>query len=48
LRTEPAVQSFIKQINGAGKPMAVICHAPWGLVPSGPAPRPDRDQHPPG
>jgi protease I len=35
LRTEPAVQSFIKQINGAGKPMAVICHAPWGLVPSG-------------
>jgi len=35
LRTEPAVQSFIKQINGAGKPMAVICHAPWGLVPAG-------------
>jgi protease I len=35
LRTEPAVQSFIKQINGAGKPMAVICHAPWGPVPAG-------------
>jgi protease I len=35
LRTEPAVQSFIQQINGAGKPMAVICHAPWGLVPAG-------------
>jgi protease I len=35
LRTEPAVQSFIRQINGAGKPMAVICHAPWELVSSG-------------
>jgi protease I len=35
LRTEPAVQSFIQQTNGAGKPMAVICHAPWGLVPAG-------------
>jgi protease I len=35
LRAEPAVQFFIKQINRAGKPMAVICHAPWGLVPSG-------------
>lgn len=35
LRMEPAVQSFIKQMNGAGKPMAVICHAPWELVSSG-------------
>jgi uncharacterized protein (DUF2236 family) len=35
LRTEPAVQSFIQQINGAGKAMAVICHAPWGLVRAG-------------
>jgi len=35
LRMEPGVQSFIKQINGAGKPMAVICHAPWELVSSG-------------
>jgi protease I len=35
LRMEPHVQSFIKQINGAGKPMAVICHAPWELVSSG-------------
>jgi protease I len=35
LRMEPDVQSFIKQINGAGKPMAVICHAPWELVSSG-------------
>jgi protease I len=35
LRMEPGVQSFIKQIDGAGKPMAVICHAPWELVSSG-------------
>jgi deglycase len=35
LCTEPAVQSLLQQINGAGKPMAVICHAPWGLVPAG-------------
>jgi protease I len=35
LRMESGVQSFIKQLNGAGKPMAVICHAPWELVSSG-------------
>ena len=35
LRTEPAVQCFIKQIKSAGKPMAVICHAPRGPVPGG-------------
>lgn len=34
-RTEPAGQSFTKQINSAGKPMAVSCRAPWGLVPGG-------------
>jgi protease I len=35
LCTEPAVQSVLKQIDGAGKPMVVICHAPRGPVPSG-------------
>jgi protease I len=35
LRTEPAVQSVLKQIDGAGKPLAVIWHAPRGPVPSG-------------
>jgi protease I len=35
LRTELDVQSLLKQVNGAGKPMAVICHALWGLVPGG-------------
>lgn len=34
LRMEPDVQSFIKQINGAGKPVAAICHAPWELISS--------------
>jgi DJ-1/PfpI family len=29
------VQSVIKQANSAGKPMAVICRAPRGLVPGG-------------
>lgn len=32
LRVEPKVQSFIRQFQEAGKPMAVICHAPWILV----------------
>ena len=29
LRMEPGVQEFIKAFHDAGKPMAVICHAPW-------------------
>jgi protease I len=32
LRGEPKVQSFVQEIDHAGKPMAVICHAPWLLV----------------
>ena len=35
LRMEPAVQYFITRIHGAGKPMAVICHAPWELISAG-------------
>ncbi len=35
LRMEADVQSFINQIDEAGKPMAVICHAPWELISSG-------------
>jgi protease I len=35
LRTQPGVQSFVKQMDEAGKPIAVICHAPWELVSSG-------------
>ncbi|MGI2905690.1 type 1 glutamine amidotransferase domain-containing protein [Tolypothrix sp. VBCCA 56010] len=32
LRMGPAVQSFLQQMQQAGKPFAVICHAPWELV----------------
>lgn len=32
MRMDPDVQSFIKRTFGAGKPFAVICHAPWELI----------------
>lgn len=32
MRAEPKVQGFVRAIHDAGKPMAVICHAPWELV----------------
>jgi protease I len=32
LRILPAVQAFVRDFQDAGKPMAVICHAPWLLV----------------
>jgi len=32
LRMEPAAREFITKIDRAGKPIAVICHAPWLLV----------------
>ena len=35
IRMNPKVQEFVRQMNDAGKPMAVICHAPWLLVSSG-------------
>lgn len=35
LRMVPKVQSFLKGMQEAGKPMAVICHAPWELISSG-------------
>lgn len=35
LRMVPRVQSFLEAIDQAGKPMAVICHAPWELVSAG-------------
>jgi protease I len=35
LRMQPKVQSFLKGMHEAGKPMAVICHAPWELISSG-------------
>ncbi|MBF2047971.1 MAG: type 1 glutamine amidotransferase [Elainella sp. C42_A2020_010] len=32
LRAEAKVKSFLQQMQQAGKPFAVICHAPWLLV----------------
>lgn len=34
-RIEPRIQEFVRSFEQAGKPMAVICHAPWLLVSSG-------------
>ena len=35
MRTDPKAQRFVREMNAAGKPMAVICHAPWLLVSAG-------------
>lgn len=35
LRMESTVQSFLRQIQEAGKPIAAICHAPWELISAG-------------
>jgi protease I len=35
LRADAKAQQFVRQINAQGKPMAVICHAPWLLVSAG-------------
>ena len=35
LRYEPAVQRFLRTMDDAGKPFAVICHAAWELVSAG-------------
>ena len=35
LRMEPQVQAFLQDMQAAGKPFAVICHAPWELVSAG-------------
>ena len=32
LRVEKKAQEFVKKIDQAGKPIAVICHGPWLLV----------------
>lgn len=34
-RIEPQVQSFVRDFQSAGKPIAAICHAPWVLISSG-------------
>lgn len=35
LRTEAAAKSFVRAIDEAGKPLAVICHGAWLLVSAG-------------
>jgi len=35
IRAIPQAQRFVQAIDRAGKPMAVICHAPWLLIDSG-------------
>jgi len=35
LRVEKAAQTLARQVDGAGKPLAVICHGPWLLVSAG-------------
>ncbi|HWR17922.1 MAG TPA: type 1 glutamine amidotransferase domain-containing protein [Terriglobales bacterium] len=35
LRVIPKAQDFVKKVNSAGKPMAIICHGPWLLVSAG-------------
>jgi protease I len=34
-RALPKVRQFISEMDRAGKPMAVICHAPWELISAG-------------
>jgi protease I len=35
MRMESKVQQFVQAFDQSGKPMAVICHAPWELVSAG-------------
>jgi len=35
IRAIPQAQRFVQAMNQAGKPIAVICHAPWLLIDSG-------------
>jgi len=35
LRVQPRAQEFVREMDRLGKPVAVICHAPWLLVSAG-------------
>jgi protease I len=35
LRMVPEMQTFLKGMQSAGKPIAAICHAPWELISAG-------------
>ena len=32
LRVQPGAQEFVREMDRQGKPIAVICHAPWLLI----------------
>ncbi len=34
-RMNPDIQRFLQEMDGAGKPIAAICHAPWELISAG-------------
>ncbi|GAC1362443.1 MAG: type 1 glutamine amidotransferase domain-containing protein [Ktedonobacteraceae bacterium] len=35
IRVNPKAQAFVQQVDKSGRPIAVICHAPWLLVSAG-------------
>lgn len=35
LRVQPRAQEFVREMDHQGKPIAVICHAPWLLISAG-------------
>src|SRR5947209_4127636 len=35
LRMQPKAVAFVKHFFDAGKPVAVICHAPWSIIEAG-------------
>ena len=35
LRVQPHAQEFVREMDRQGKPIAVICHAPWLLISAG-------------
>jgi protease I len=35
LRMEPKARTFVQEFDRTGRPMAIICHAPWLLVSAG-------------
>ena len=35
LRVQPRAQEFVREMDRQGKPLAVICHAPWLLISAG-------------
>jgi protease I len=35
LRVDPGVRSFVQEVFRAGRPVGMICHAPWTLIDAG-------------